>query len=103
MSPNKDLNARNENPEDRPRSLRRESGRMGRSSVTVAVALIAIVGIVGAVNYVVLNAIGVEHSAGTTTTNTTTSCHPATAPQCQDTSLSADAALIQLMPLARIG
>jgi len=89
-----------ESKEVHPTPIRRVSGRVGKSYATIAVALIAVVGIVGAVNYVVLNAIGVSHTAGTTTTNTTTSCHPSTAPQCRGDGTSRDANLIQLMPLA---
>ncbi|MGP8072649.1 MAG: hypothetical protein ACLPZM_05920 [Thermoplasmata archaeon] len=76
------------------------SGRRAVTPAMVAVALIAIVGIVGAVNYVVLNAIGVAHSPATTTTNSTTTCHPSTAPQCKDNGRSGGSDLIQLLPLS---
>ena len=91
-----------ESKERSPTATRGVTSRSAKSSVSIAVALIAVVGIVGAVNYVVLNAIGVDHTAVTTTTNSTTSCHPSTAPECRTDGTSSSADLIQLAPAGAI-
>jgi len=88
--------------DERRETNRRKNGR-GATPATVAVALIVLVGVVGAVNYVVLNAIGVHTTPGTTTSNTTSSCRPVSAPQCGGHGSTSDTNLIQLAPLAHAG
>ncbi len=85
-----------EREEGRMAINRRTSGRRGMSSVTAAVVLIVAVGIVGAINYVVLNAIHLDH----TSTKTVTSCAPSTAPQCREagaTALASDHLLMAVV------
>ena len=76
-----------EHKEGRPTFTRRASRRGMMSPLMAAAILVVAVGILAAVNYVVLNELGTEH----TTTTTAKSCSPSTSPQCKDAGQAADA------------
>ncbi|MGA8303821.1 MAG: hypothetical protein WA691_10005 [Thermoplasmata archaeon] len=69
----------NERTVGRPAQSHRVNSRKGMMPLTAAVVLVAAIGIAGAVGFVVLSEIGVTH----TSTSSTHSCTPPTAPQCQ--------------------
>jgi hypothetical protein len=70
----------NERTEGRPALGRRVEGRRAIVPLTAAVVLVAAIGIAGAVGFVVLSELGVSH----TSTSSTHSCTPPTAPGCKD-------------------